>query len=263
MDLGITGKVALVCGSSAGLGRAIADAFAAEGCRVALNGRDEERLNHAVALLSHRHESEIEGFRADVSLPPQAADLVDRVRQRFGSLDILVCNAAGPPAAPFETTPAESWQTALDLNLLSAVHLCRAGVPIMRKRRWGRIICLTSIAAKEPIAGLMLSSTARAGVLGFAKCLSDEVVSEGITVNSVCPGYMRTDRVNELVEQRAGQSQRTTHQVLAGMVADIPAGRMGEPEELAAAVAFLASERAGYITGVALQVDGGYIRSIM
>jgi 3-oxoacyl-[acyl-carrier protein] reductase len=263
MDLGISGKVALVCGSSAGLGRAVADALAAEGCRVALNGRDEERLNHAVSLLAERHETDIAGFRADVSEPTQAADLVDLVRHRFGSVDILVCNAAGPPAAPFETTPAEAWQPALDLNLLSTIHLCRAAVPLMRKRNWGRIICLTSVAAKQPIAGLILSTTARAGVLGFAKCLSDELAGEGITVNVVCPGYMHTDRVTDLVEQRATQTKRGTHQIMAGMVADIPLGRMGEPDELGAAVAFLASARAGYITGVALQVDGGYIRSII
>ena len=263
MDLGITGKVALVCGSSAGLGRAIAGALAAEGCRVAVNGRDEERLNHAVALLAQRHETEIAGFRADVGVPAQATDLVDQVRQRFGSVDILVCNAAGPAAGPFETTPVDSWQAALDLNLLSAVHLCRAAVPLMRARRWGRIICLTSVAARQPIAGLILSTTARAGVLGFSKCLADEVASDGITVNAVCPGYMHTDRVTDLVQQRATQTKRSTHEVLAGYVADTPAGRMGEPEELAAAVAFLASEKAGYITGVALQVDGGFIRSVM
>ena len=263
MDLGISGKVALVCGSSAGLGRAIANALAAEGCRVALNGRDEERLNHAVSLLAQRHETEIAGFRADVSVPADAADLVDQVRHRFGSVDILICNAAGPPAAPFETTPAEAWQPALDLNLLSTIHLCRAAVPLMHKRNWGRIVCLTSVAAKQPLAGLILSTTARAGVLGFAKCLSDELATQGITVNVVCPGYMHTDRVTDLVEQRASQTKRDTHQVMAGMVADIPLGRMGEPDELAAAVAFLASARAGYITGVALQVDGGYIRSIL
>lgn len=262
MDLGITGKVALVCGSSAGLGRAIADALAAEGCRVAVNGRDEERLNHAVALLAQRHDTEIAGFRADVSDPAQATDLVDQVDQRFGALDILVCNAAGPAAAPFEHTPADGWQAALDLNLLSTVHLCRAAVPLMRTRRWGRVICLTSVAARQPIAGLILSTTARAGVLGFSKCLSDEVATDGITVNAVCPGYMHTDRVTDLVQQRAEQTKSSSNQVLAGYVADIPAGRIGKPEELAAAVAFLASDKAGYITGVALQVDGGYIRSI-
>jgi 3-oxoacyl-[acyl-carrier protein] reductase len=263
MDLGITGKVALVCGSSSGLGRGIADTLAAEGCRVAVNGRDEERLNHAVALLTQRHRTEIVGFRADVSVPAQAATLVEQVRHRFGSVDILVCNAAGPPAAPFETTPAENWQPALDLNLLSTIHLCRAAVPLMRKRQWGRIICLTSVAAKQPIGGLILSTTARAGVLGFAKCLSDEIAAEGITVNVVCPGYMHTDRITDLITQRASQTRRDTHQVMSGMVADIPVGRMGEPDELGAAVAFLASARAGYITGVALQVDGGYVRSII
>ncbi len=263
MDLGIAGRVALVCGSSAGLGRAIADALAAEGCRVAVNGRDEERLNHAVALLAQRHDTDIAGFRADVSHPAQATDLVDQVNQRFGSVDILVCNAAGPAAAPFEHTPADGWQAALDLNLLSTVHLCRAAVPPMRARRWGRIICLTSVAARQPIAGLILSTTARAGVLGFSKCLSDEVATDGITVNAVCPGYMHTDRVTDLVQQRATQTKHSSNQILASYVADIPAGRMGGPEELAAAVAFLASEKAGYITGVALQVDGGYIRSIM
>jgi 3-oxoacyl-[acyl-carrier protein] reductase len=263
VDLGIAGKVALVCGSSAGLGRAIADALAAEGCRVAVNGRDEERLNHALALLAQRHDTEVAGFRADVSVPAQVNDLVEQVRERFGALDILVCNAGGPTAAPFDDTPVESWQAALDLNLLSTVHLCRAAVPFMRARRWGRIICLTSVAARQPIAGLILSTTARAGVLGFSKCLSDELAAEGITVNAVCPGYMHTDRVADLVQQRATQTKRSTNQVLAGYVADTPVGRMGEPEELAAAVAFLASEKAGYITGVALQVDGGFIRSIM
>ena len=263
MDLGLAGKAALVCGSSAGLGRAIADALAAEGCRVAVNGRDEERLNHALALLAQRHDTEIAGFRADVSVPAQAADLVDQVAQRFGSVDILVCNAGGPAAAPFSATPAESWQAALDLNLLSTIHLCRAALPLMRAHRWGRIICLTSVAARQPIQGLILSTTARAGVLGFAKCLSDEVAAEGITVNAVCPGYMHTDRITDLVEQRATQTKRDTNAVLAGYVADIPAGRMGEPEELASVVAFLASTKAAYVTGVALQVDGGYVRSVM
>jgi len=263
VDLGIAGKAALICGSSAGLGRAIADALAAEGCRVALNGRDEERLNHAVALLAQRHDTEIAAFQADVSVPAQATDLVEQVALRFGSVDILVCNAGGPAAAPFASTPVESWQAALDLNLLSTIHLCRAALPLMRAGHWGRIICLTSVAARQPIQGLILSTTARAGVLGFAKCLSDEVATEGITVNAVCPGYMHTDRISDLVAQRAAQTKRDTNAVMAGYVADIPAGRMGEPEELAAAVAFLASARAAYVTGVALQVDGGYIRSVM
>ncbi len=263
MDLRIAGRVALVCGSSSGLGRAIAQSLAEEGCRVALNGRSDERLADAVQAVSKNAKHDVEAFRADVSIPKEAERLIDQVRERFGSVDILVCNAGGPPAVQFAVAAPESWQAALELNLLSTVHLCRAAVPIMRKRQWGRVVCIASIAAKEPMPGLILSTTARAGVLGFAKTLADELAPEGITVNAVCPGYVRTERVEELARQRSRQTTRTTKEVLTDFVADIPVGRMGEPEELAAAVSFLASERASYITGVALQVDGGYIRSIV
>ncbi len=263
MDLRIAGRVALVCGSSTGLGRAVAGILAEEGCRVALNGRDEERLRRAVAEISHAFPAEVEGFAADVSVPDEATNLVHRVRERFGSVDILLCNAGGPPAVQFHDASPESWEAGIQLNLLSTIHLCRAAVPLMRKRQWGRIVCLTSIAAKQPMPGLILSATARAGVLGFAKCLAEEVADEGITVNTVFPGYMRTGRVEELVQQRARQTEREPDAVLKSFVGDIPVGRMGEPEEFAAAVAFLASERASYITGIALQIDGGFIRSIV
>jgi 3-oxoacyl-[acyl-carrier protein] reductase len=262
MDLHIKGRTALVCGSSAGLGKAIAHLLAEEGCRVALNGRDAGKLADALQHIRAVPGSEVESFPADVSVAREAEDLVHRVRDRFGSLDILVCNAGGPPAVSFHDAPVESWQAAIDLNLVSAIRLSRAAVPIMRKRQWGRIVCITSIAAKQPLPGLILSTTARAGVLGFAKSLADELAPEGITVNVVCPGYMRTERVESLARQRSGQTSRTTHEVMSGFVEDVPLGRMGEPEELASAVAFLASERASYITGVALQVDGGFLRSI-
>lgn len=263
MDLGISNRAALVCGSSSGLGFASARALAAEGCRVALNGRDEDRLRRAVTKLATEHPGRVDGLRADVSVPSEAEQLVARATDRLGALDILVCNAAGPPAAPFEQLPTDTWQRALDLNLLSAMRLCRAVLPDMRRKRWGRIICITSIAAKQPLGGLILSTTARAGVLGFVKSLADEVASGGITVNAVCPGYMRTERLEDLAAQRATQSGGSAADKLAEMVRGVPAGRIGEPAELAAAVAFLASERAAYITGVALQVDGGYIRSIV
>jgi 3-oxoacyl-[acyl-carrier protein] reductase len=237
--------------------------LAQEGCRVAVNGRDDARLKQAVAVISEHSQREVEGFRADVSAPNQAEDLVHRVRDRFGSVDILVCNAGGPPAVQFATALPENWQAALELNLLSTIHLCRAATPVMRKHHWGRIICVTSIAAKQPMSGLILSTTARAGVLGFAKTLADEMAAEGITVNSVCPGYMRTERLEELARARSKHTKRTTLEEMNTFVADTPVGRMGEPHEFAAAVAFLASERASYITGVALQVDGGYIRSIV
>lgn len=263
MDLRIAGKVALVCGSSQGLGRSIAMALASEGCRVALNGRDADRLEAAVTTVRKHTTDEVAGFRADVSVPAEAEELVDRVRHHFGSVDVLVCNAGGPAAAPFQDIPAESWQAALNLNLLSTVHLCRAAVPIMRRAGWGRIVCLTSIAAKQPLSGLILSSTARAGVLGFAKSLADEVADTGITVNVVCPGFMRTGRVEELVQSRATQIGCSEDDIMAELVGDIPMGRLGEPAELAAAVAFLASEPARYITGAAVQIDGGFTRSII
>ncbi|HZE94965.1 MAG TPA: SDR family oxidoreductase [Gemmatimonadales bacterium] len=236
MNLGLEGRVALVCGGTRGIGRAVADALAGEGAKVAINGRKNAP------------------FPADVSVPEQATALVQRVAREFGKLDVLFCNAGGPPAAPFTDQPADAWQKAIELNLLSTVHLARAAVPIMSKGKWGRIICLVSVAAKQPLPGLILSTTARAGVLGFAKALSDEVAKDGITVNSVCPGFIATERIEELTKARP--------EMIKQRLAETPMGRIGTPAELAAAVAFLASERASYITGAVLQVDGGFTRSI-
>ncbi|MFQ5704821.1 MAG: SDR family oxidoreductase [Gemmatimonadales bacterium] len=263
MDLRIENRTALVCGSSSGLGLAIASVLADEGCNVALNGRDETRLDRALERVRERTEARVDGFAADVSDSSQARQLVRDVHSRFGAIDILVCNAGGPPSAPFGVTPEEAWQESLELNLLSTIHLCRTAVPFMAEQGWGRIVCLTSVAAKEPLPGLILSTTARAGVLGFAKSLADEVADNGITVNVVCPGYMRTERVDDLVHQRSEHEGRPSSEIVGELVGRIPMNRMGEPAELAAAVAFLSSEGAAYITGIALQVDGGYIRSIL
>ena len=238
MNLGLEGRVALVCGGTRGIGRAVATLLTAEGAEVAINGRDPKTAP----------------FPADVTVPAQAEKLVHDVAKKFGRLDVLFCNAGGPPAAPFKDQGADAWQKAIDLNLLSTIHLARAAVPIMAKAQWGRIICLASIAALQPLPGLILSSTARAGVLGFAKALSDEVAKDGITVNSICPGFIDTDRVKELTKARP--------EMIKQRMAETPMGRIGTPEELAAAVAFLASERASYITGAVLEVDGGFTRSI-
>ena len=237
MDLGLSKRVALVCGSTRGIGRAVAKTLAHEGAIAAINGRD------ATAP-----------FPADVSVPAEAERLVHDVAKHFGRLDILFCNAGGPPAAPFKDQPADAWQRAIELNLLSTINLCRAAVPIMRKAQWGRVICLVSVAAKQPLPGLILSTTARAGVLGFSKALADEVAADGITVNCICPGFIATERVEELT--------RTKPEMMKQMLAQIPMGRIGNTSELAAAAAFLASEAASYITGAVLQVDGGFTRSI-
>jgi len=263
MDLKIDGRAALLCGSSSGLGLAIAEALAAEGCRVALNGRDRARLDRAVERVTASATREVAGLAADVSRPDAVEALVADVTARFGQLDILLCNAGGPPATSFRDAPASSWQAAVDLNLLSTVNLCRAAVPGMRERGWGRIVCLTSVAAKQPLGDLILSTTARAGVVGFAKALADEVAPDGITVNTILPGYMRTDRVQELLQQRAATLAESTETIHRRLVANIPMKRMGEPAELAAVVAFLVSGPASYLTGAAIQIDGGFIRNIL
>ncbi len=218
MDLKIAGRAALVCGSSSGLGRAIAQVLGEEGCRVAVNGRDRARLDAAVHTVRRTARAEVDGFLADVSRPEDAERLVQQVWDRFGAVDILVCNAGGPPAVSFRDAPVEAWQSAIALNLVSTVRLCRAAVPLMRKRQWGRIVCLTSIAAKQPLPGLILSTTARAGVHGFAKALSDELGPDGITVNVVCPGYIRTERVEDLANQLSRTSQRPADDVLASFI---------------------------------------------
>jgi 3-oxoacyl-[acyl-carrier protein] reductase len=262
MELGLAGRVALVCGSTRGLGRAVAKMLAQEGARVAINGRTQDSVDRALRELDADTGRAALGIAGDVSLAGEPERIVDRVHHELGRVDIVFCNSGGPPAAPFRDQPAEAWQRALDGNLLATVHLARAAVPHMRKHQWGRIICLTSIAAKQPVPGLILSTTARAGVLGFAKSLSDEVAPDGITVNVVAPGYIATERTVELNRARAQRERRTSEEIAKEVISHIPVGRMGNPEELAAAVAFLASDRAGYITGAVLQVDGGYTRSI-
>lgn len=263
MDLGIAGRRALVCGSTRGLGWAAAERLAHEGCRVAVNGRDAERTARAAGELADLTGATVIPAAGDVADPEGVAGIVQVARDRLGGVDILLCNAGGPPAATFADADADQWQAALALNLLSTVNLCRAVVPAMRAERWGRIVCLASVAAKQVVPGLLLSTTARAGVLGFAKALADEVAPDGVTVNVVCPGYMRTERLTALMAERARRAGRTVEAVTADLVAAVPARRIGEPDELAAAIAFLASEPARYITGAVLQVDGGAIRSIV
>jgi 3-oxoacyl-[acyl-carrier protein] reductase len=262
MDLGLRGRVALLCGASSGLGYAVAEHLRDEGVTIALNGRRRDKLEAAVRRLGGVG-SGVTGFAADVSRSPACAALVDAVHQSLGSLDILFCNSGGPPAGAFEDHDEAAWQRALDTSLLSTISLCRAAVPRMKARSWGRILCLASVAARQPSPALILSTTARAGVLGFAKALADEVAAAGITVNVLCPGFFETTRLRELAETRGRSQGKSPDQVMAEMGAGVPIGRIGDPKELAAAAAFLSSEPARYITGTVLSVDGGLTRAIV
>lgn len=263
MDLGLKGKAALVCGSSQGLGRAIAGALAAEGADVVVNGRSAEKLERVRSELEGATGARVAAFAADLTDPDAAGDLVSAAVAAFGRVDILVTNTGGPPSGPFESHSAEAWRHAIANNLESVVNLVRAVLPGMKERRWGRILNLTSISVKQPVAGLILSNAIRAAVTGFAKTISNEAAPFGVTVNNVLPGYTRTERLVELAQASAGRTGGTVESVYAGWEKEIPMGRLAEPEELAALAAFLCSEKASYITGQSVAVDGGWIKGLI
>jgi 3-oxoacyl-[acyl-carrier protein] reductase len=263
MDLGLTGKVALVTAASKGLGKGIALQLAREGAEVAISSRSEEALQAAAAISAAASGRTPLVAPADVSDAAALERLVATVGERFGRIDILVNNAGGPPPGVFASLSDEQWQGAVDLLLLSTVRLTRAVVPGMRERGWGRIVNSTSVSVKQPIAGLMLSNAVRTAVIGLAKTLSAELARDGITVNNLLPGSIYTDRIEQLNRATAGRTGRSVEEVRRAAEEDIPVGRYGTVEEYAAAAAFLASERASYITGVSLLVDGGVYRGLM
>jgi 3-oxoacyl-[acyl-carrier protein] reductase len=262
MQTGLTGKVALVCAASRGLGKAAARGLAAEGARVAMCARHMPTLQAAAAEIQSETGAEVLAIAADLSRRSDIARLVDQTVQHFGGLDILVTNSGGPKAGLFSATTESDWRDAIDLILLSTVLLCMEAVPHMR-RGGGRIINITSISAKQPIAGLMLSNALRPAVTGFSKTLANELARDGILVNCVAPGYTRTDRVIELAEATAAREGVLVEVVEKRTVQNIPLGRMAEPAEFADLVVFLASDRGRYITGTTIPVDGGYLRGLL
>ncbi len=262
MDLGLADRVALVAASSRGLGRAVAEALAAEAAHVVLCARGEEALAEAAAAVEAAGPGEVLAVPTDLSDLAAVRSLADAALARFGRVDVLVNNAGGPPAGPFEQHALETWRAAIRLNLESALELTRALLPSMKERKWGRIVNITSVAVKEPVDGLILSNSVRAAVTGFARSLANEVAPFGITVNNALPGYTRTDRLVELASSLAASRGVSVEEIEAGWTNAIPAGRLGEPHEFAALVAFLASARASYITGVSITVDGGRTRAL-
>lgn len=262
MDLGIRGKVALVAASSKGLGRAVAEELAAEGAHLVMCARGKETLEQTAEAIRRQSTVKVVDVAADVSDPNDAARVVKAAFNEFGQVDILVTNSGGPPSGTFENLTPEMWDNATRLLLESAVGLTRAVLPGMKQRHWGRILNVTSIAAKQPIEGLMLSNSVRAAVIGFARTLANEVAPFNVTVNNLLPGYTRTDRVHELSRAAGGKEGGSTD-IVSKWEKEIPMGRLGEPREFAALAAFLASERASYITGSSIAVDGGWIRSLL
>jgi 3-oxoacyl-[acyl-carrier protein] reductase len=262
MDTGLKNRVAIVAASSQGLGKATAEAFAAEGCRVAMCGRNSQALDAAARQIEERHRAQVLAVPFDVTDPAAVHDFIEKVVGRFGSADICVTNAGGPPAKGFLDTTLEDWHQAVAANFLSTVYFSREVIPHMQRKRWGRIVTITSITTKQPVADLVLSNAVRAAVVGLVRSLANEFGKDGILVNNVGPGFTATDRLKELAKTRSATSGKGETQIFEGWAAEAPLKRLGEPREVADTIVWLASERASYITGQTFLVDGGLYKGL-
>ena len=263
MDLGLTGRVAIVAAASKGLGRAVAEELAREGAHVAICARTASTLAETAAHIQKTTGREALHQALDVADSAAVAAFVAAVETRFGRIDICVTNSGGPPSNLFRNTPPEAWRAALDQLLMSTVCFAKETLPRMQKNKWGRLITITSSAVKQPLDGLLLSNSIRAAVTGLARTLANEYAADGITVNNVCPGYTRTARTDDLASAISARTGSKPEEVIAAWQREVPAGRLGTPREFAAVVAFLASERASYVNGTSIAVDGGLVRSLL
>jgi 3-oxoacyl-[acyl-carrier protein] reductase len=263
MELLLRNKVALVAASSKGLGKAVAWGMAREGAKLVICARDKSVLEKTADDIFLETGVSVFPLAVDLTQYDQIDWLIEETMDLFGRVDILVTNAGGPPSGDFKDMEEADWKRAVDLTLMSVVRLTRAVIPKMRKQKWGRIIHMTSVSVKQPIPGLLLSNVMRPAVVGLTKSLAQEYAKDNILVNAVCPGYFLTDRVKELLREKAKKSKKSIDSATGEIVTQIPLGRMGDPEELANLVVFLASERASYITGATIQVDGGYVKGLL
>ena len=260
MELGLKNRVALVSASSKGLGNAVAYGLAREGAKLVICAREKSVLEKTADDIFLETGVSVFPLSVDLTDRGQIEWLVEETLDLFGKVDILVTNAGGPPEGYFFDLDEEDWMRAVQITLMSVVRLTRLVLPGMRKQKWGRIIHMTSVSVKQPIPGLLLSNVLRPGIAGLTKSLAAEVAKDGVLVNAVCPGYFQTDRVKELLQNKAKKTKKTIAKLTAELNQQIPMGRMGDPAELADLVTFLASERAGYITGSIIQADGGYVK---
>ena len=262
MDLGLKDRSVIVAASSDGIARAAAEKFAAEGARVAMCSRDAGKLNSAAKEIRDRHRAEVLAEALDVTDPKAVEGFVEQVAKEFGGVDVCVTNAGGPPAKMFFATTTEEWHRALDLNFMSVIHMARSVLPWMQKKHWGRIVTITSMTVRQPVSDLIYSNGARAGVLGLVKSLSNEFGKDGITVNNVGPGYTATERLKELIAKRSQDLKISAKEFEGKLGAESPLQRIAQPEEVADAIVWLASERASFITGQTILVDGGWFKGL-
>jgi 3-oxoacyl-[acyl-carrier protein] reductase len=262
METGLRNRVAIVAASSQGIGFATAQAFAVEGARVAMCARNAETLKAAAEKIRQQQNAEVFAEPVDVTDPDAVHRFVENVISHFGSADICVTNAGGPPAKGFLATTTEDWRKAVDQNLMSTIYFAREVIPHMQKKRWGRIITITSITTKQPVPDLILSNAVRAAVVGLVKSLANEFGKDGILVNNVGPGFTATDRLKELAKSRSCASGKSEKEIFDGWAVDSPLKRIGEPREVADTIVWLASDRASFLTGQTILADGGAYKGL-